>query len=197
MGTELVALARAALIVGADDDVPGYDRECRRGHACVFGPAWTDDSLAPGGHNGCDTRDDLLATTLKHVTYRPGTHNCVVLSGSFIDPYTAQQLTFSKAEAAKVQLDHIYPLKAAWSRGAATWTLTQRKTFANDPANLVVTSGRVNASKGDRTPGEWLPINRTYRCRYVLRFLQVASDYHLPISPADRDSALTLAPSCS
>lgn len=23
---------------------------------CVFGPAWTDDSSAPGSHNGCDTR---------------------------------------------------------------------------------------------------------------------------------------------
>lgn len=37
-------------------DVDGYDRSCKKGSGCVFGPAWTDDSSAPGSHNGCDTR---------------------------------------------------------------------------------------------------------------------------------------------
>lgn len=38
------------------EKVEGYDRSCKKGHGCVFGPAWTDDSTAPGSHNGCDTR---------------------------------------------------------------------------------------------------------------------------------------------
>lgn len=32
----------------------------RRG---AFGEAWDDDNGAPGGHNGCDTRDDILNLT--------------------------------------------------------------------------------------------------------------------------------------
>ena len=42
--------------VDALADVDGYDRSCKKGAGCVFGPAWTDDSSAPGSHNGCDTR---------------------------------------------------------------------------------------------------------------------------------------------
>jgi hypothetical protein len=38
---------------------PGYQRGCAAGQACSFGPAWTDSTTAPGGHNGCDTRNDI------------------------------------------------------------------------------------------------------------------------------------------
>ena len=46
---------------------PGYQRGCAPGQACSFGPAWTDDTAAPGGHNGCDTRDDVLRAQLADV----------------------------------------------------------------------------------------------------------------------------------
>jgi hypothetical protein len=35
----------------------------------AFGEAWTDDNDAPGGHNGCDTRDDILNRDLVDKTY--------------------------------------------------------------------------------------------------------------------------------
>ena len=35
--------------------IRGYDY--RR---AAFGDSWTDDTDAPGGHNGCDTRNDIL-----------------------------------------------------------------------------------------------------------------------------------------
>ena len=35
--------------------IRGYDY-----HRDAFGDSWTDDNPAPGGHNGCDTRNDIL-----------------------------------------------------------------------------------------------------------------------------------------
>src|SRR5664280_3577045 len=53
--------------VRARTKVAGYDRSCSLGHGCVFGPAWSDDTTAAGGHNGCDTRNDVLAGQLQDV----------------------------------------------------------------------------------------------------------------------------------
>jgi hypothetical protein len=46
-------------VIPARPHRPGYQRGCGAGQACSFGPAWTDDTSAPGGHNGCDTRNDV------------------------------------------------------------------------------------------------------------------------------------------
>ena len=35
----------------------------------AFGDAWDDNNDAPGGHNGCDTRDDILDRDLVDKTY--------------------------------------------------------------------------------------------------------------------------------
>ena len=36
--------------------------------------------------NGCDTRNDILARDLATETFKPGTHNCVVLTGVLAEP---------------------------------------------------------------------------------------------------------------
>ena len=35
----------------------------------AFGDTWTDDNSAPGGHNGCDTRNDILDRDLVDKTF--------------------------------------------------------------------------------------------------------------------------------
>lgn len=101
--------------------VPGYERALGAGQGCVFGPAWSDDVTVRLGHNGCDTRNDILSAQLTGVTYRPGTGNCVVLTGRLNDSYTGQVVQFTKDDAAAVQIDHVYPLSVAWDRGASQW----------------------------------------------------------------------------
>jgi hypothetical protein len=178
-------------------DLVGYDRDCGRGAGCVFGPAWTDDYDGPGGHDGCDTRNNVLQRDLTDKTFRPGTHDCVVISGTLQDPYTGRAIAFSKSAASDVQIDHIYPLAAAYRRGAGAWPLAKRIEFANDiDLNLWAVDGSANASKGDRTPGEWMPINGTIRCDYAARFLRVAIAYDLPITSADRTSIELVAQDC-
>ena len=148
--------------------------------------------------NGCDTRNDILSRDLVDVVYKPGTNDCVVLSGILHDPFTGETVPFTrKSEGYQpVQIDHIIPLAVAWSSGADSWPAEQRERFANDPANLQATT--ANQSKGDSTPSQWLPAGDAAACTYSTRYLEVAVDYALEISAADRsalDRALTRCPS--
>jgi hypothetical protein len=192
-GTAMLISAelRRIRVVATRPEVPGYTRD-------QFGQTWTDDHAGRGGHNGCDTRNDVLAVQLTAVQYRARS-SCVVIAGTLhADPYTGRRIEFRKADATKVQIDHLYPLARAWDMGAASWPLQRRVDFANDQAaNLLAVDGAANASKNDDGPGEWMPINRGYRCTYVLRYLQVARKYALPITAADRDAAQAITRSCS
>src|SRR4051812_44887969 len=67
----------------------GYDR-------VQFGPAWTDDNDDEYGHNGCDTRNDILRRDLNDITLDPSTHGCVVLAGRLSDPYTGKTIMFTR-----------------------------------------------------------------------------------------------------
>jgi hypothetical protein len=170
----------------------GYQRGCGHGQACSFGPAWTDDTTAPGGHNGCDTRNDLLAAQLTEVTYRAGSR-CVVTAGLLHDPYTGQTITFSKADAAAVQIDHLVPLALAWDLGADAWPLAKREAYANDEhVVLLAVDGPANEAKGDSGPADWMPANRTYRATYAVQFIAALTAYRLPVTRADK-TALTAA----
>jgi hypothetical protein len=174
----------------------GYDRVCTTGHGCVFGQPWTDRHNGTGGHNRCDTRDDVLAKQLVRPVLKPGSR-CVVISGVLDDPYTGRKITWAKASASIVQIDHVYPLALAWDMGADKWVPQRRIDFANDQdVNLLAVDGHANQAKGDSGPGDWLPINKGYRCTYVAGFLRVAIAYDLPITVADADSIRHTAQGC-
>jgi hypothetical protein len=172
-------------VVDTRPDVAGYDRDCGARHSCVFGPAWSDDVDVDGGHNGCDTRNDILARDLDELVVQPGTRGCLVLAGELHDPYTGATVSFDRAaDPAGIQIDHVFALAAAWDHGASTWTPQRRLDFANDPANLVATIGRVNQSKGDQTPQDWMPAHAP--CRYANAYLRVARLYALTITTSDQ-----------
>ncbi len=59
-------------------------------HRTAFGDSWTDDNPAPGGHNGCDTRNDILERDLVDKTY-VSISRCpsAVATGTLHDPYTS------------------------------------------------------------------------------------------------------------
>jgi hypothetical protein len=118
-----------------------------------------------------------------------------VIAGVLADPYTGATVTFRKASADEVQIDHLVPLAAAWSFGARRWTQQQRERFANDPLNLMATVRHANLSKGDSTPSQWLP-RPEFRCTYAVRYVQVSGAYRLAVSPADRSTLATLLRAC-
>lgn len=172
--------------------VPGYERDCTKGKACVYGPAWTDDYTGPSSHDGCDTRNNVLGQQLTGVQFKAGTRDCKVTGGTLADPYTGTSITFDPKKPAAIQIDHVYPLSRSWRAGAANWTLEQRKSFANDTAlNLIASDGPANQAKSDKGLDEWLPPNAAYRCEYAKKFLSVAAAYDLAVTTGDVAAART------
>lgn len=192
---QLEQLLASVRVVAARGHPGGYERGCTEGQRCVFGPSWTDDYDGPGGHDGCDTRNNVLSAQLTGVSFRPGTHDCVVTAGTLDDPYSGKRITFSKADAGDIQIDHVYPLAAAWDMGAVSWPLERRVRFANDiDVNLLATAASANQAKGDSTPSEWTP--RTNHCFYAGKYLTVAVQYDLPVTAADNAVLNDIARSC-
>lgn len=169
--------ALAALPVKGRAPTTGYDRT-------AFGQEWADVD-----RNGCDTRNDVLARDLADATFKPGTRDCVVLTGMLDDPYSGRTIAFARGEnSSAVQIDHVIALADAWQTGAQRWTPGKREAFANDPANLLAVDGALNQQKSAGDAATWLPPNRGYRCVYVVRQVRMKAAYGLWVTAAERDA---------
>jgi hypothetical protein len=165
----------------------------------AFGDAWTDDTDAPGGHNGCDTRDDILNRDLVDKT-NVRTKRCpdAVETGTLHDPYANATINFHRGAGIgeSVQIDHIVPLALAWDMGAYDWPIAERIRFANDPANLLAVSGQANEDKSDSQPGLWMPPNTAFWCQYAVQFIAVSRGYALPIDLVSANVLRQAAATC-
>ena len=183
-------------VVATRPQVPGYDRDCGPSDACSFGESWSDDTDAPDGHNGCDTRNDVLREQLTDVAYSRSSPGCDVVAGRLVDPYEGKVMEYA-TQGAQIHVDHLIPLAAAWDLGAAGWSQAERDRFANDTGvELVAVYSGANLSKGDSTPASWLPPLKAYRCTYVTRYLEAALAYDLPITAADANVIGAVARRC-
>ena len=160
----------------------GYDR-------ALFGQTWADTD-----RNGCDTRNDLLRRDLTDVVLQPGTRGCVVLTGTLSDPFSGNDIPFTRGQDSSddVQIDHVVALSDAWQKGAQQWTPGRRVAFANDPLNLLAVDGSLNAAKNDGDAATWLPPHRPSRCAYVARQVAVKARYGAWVTEAERDAARVL-----
>ena len=156
----------------------------------AYGDAWTDDTDAPGWHNGCDTRDDILNRDLVDTTH-VSIKRCpnAVETGILRDPYTNATINFRRGAGigASVEIDHIVPLALAWDMGAHDWPIAERVRFANDPANLLAVSGKANEDKADSQPALWMAPNNAFWCQYAMQYIAVSRVYGLPIDQASGD----------
>jgi len=180
-GTALAALA--LIRIKGRAPMTGYSRD-------QFGPAWKDVD-----HNGCDTRDDVLARDLVNLVRRDG---CVIASGTLNDPYTGSTIHFVRgiATSAKVQIDHVVALGDAWQTGAQGWDATRRTALANDPLELLAVDGPTNGQKGDGDAATWLPPSKAYRCAYVARQVAVKYTYGLWMTAAEHDAVARVLATC-
>jgi hypothetical protein len=183
-GTALAALE--ALDVKGRAPKTGYDRD-------QFGPAWADTD-----HNGCDTRNDILARDLQSEAFKPGTGDCVVTTGVLDDPYTATRVHFLRGQdtSTEVQIDHVVALSDAWQKGAQRLGATERTAFANDPLNLLAVDGPANMQKSDSDAASWLPGNKSFRCDYVARQIAVKANYDLWVTAAEKDAMARVLSGC-
>jgi len=165
----------------------GYSRD-------QFGPAWADVD-----RNGCDTRNDILARDLTGETFKPGTRDCVVATGTLADKYTGTTIRFVRGadSSSAVQIDHIIPLSLAWQTGAQQLSVEQRRQFANDPLNLMAADGAANSAKGDRDAATWLPPNKAFRCEYTARMTAVKAKYKLWVTQPEHDAIQDILAGCA
>ena len=183
-GTALALLG--TLVVKGRGPMTGYARD-------QFGAAWTDTD-----RNGCDQRNDVLRRDLRGIRLKAGTHGCVVLSGTLLDPYTGRTIAFTRGPgtSAAVQIDHVVPLADAWVKGAARWDVGTRTAFANDPLNLLAVDGPVNAAKGAGDAATWLPPAKGYRCAYAARQVAVKARYAVAVTAAERAALARILGTC-
>ena len=169
----------------------GYDRS-------LFGDAWSDDVTVDLGHNGCDTRNDILRRDLVPVEIKPGSNGCAVLSGTLHDPYSDAVVDFQRnsATSSPVEIDHVVALSDAWQKGAQEWDEAKRRNFANDPLELQATTAWINRQKGDGDAATWLPPNKSYRCTYVSRIVDVKAAYGLWVTQAEHDAISRILTNC-
>jgi hypothetical protein len=183
-GSALAALD--ALPVKGQAPKTGYSR-------AQFGPTWADVD-----HDGCDQRNQVLRRDLTDVAVKPGTRECVVLTGRLVDPYTGSAIGFTRGvkTSSLVQIDHVVALGDAWQTGAQQLSAEEREQFGNDPLELLAVSGRVNDQKKDSDAASWLPPNRAFRCAYVARQVAVKLRYRLWVTRAEHDAIASVLARC-
>jgi hypothetical protein len=174
----------AALPVKGSAPATGYDR------VGDFGTAWLDVD-----HNGCDTRDDVLARDLSDVV-RAGP--CRVVTGELLSPYTGAPVHFVRGDRTStlVQIDHVVALENAWRTGAQQLTQERREALANDPRNLLAVDQHSNAQKRSSDAATWLPASKAFRCTYVERQIAVKAAYDLWVVPAERSAMERVLAGC-
>ncbi|MGP9816866.1 HNH endonuclease family protein [Glutamicibacter sp. 363] len=172
-----------ALTVKGKAPMTNYKRE-------EFGQTWEDVD-----RNGCDQRNDVLARDLTNVIFKQGTRDCVVLSGTFKDPYTGETIEHVRG-GGKVDIDHVVALGQAWASGAQQLTEQERTWLANDPMNLMASDASANRQKGDKEASAWLPPNKSFRCEYVSRQIMVKSKYKLSVTKAEKNAMIVVLNSC-
>ncbi|MFM1985069.1 MAG: hypothetical protein RLZZ295_235 [Actinomycetota bacterium] len=158
-----------------------------------FGQTWADVD-----RNGCDTRNDILKRDLTAEVFKEKTHECVILSGTLIDPYSGETINFVRGNISsmEVQIDHVVALSNAWQTGAFKLSIKDRTAFANDPLNLLAVKGRLNSQKGDGDAATWLPPLKSYRCDYVSRQIAVKMKYKLWFTAPEKEAMVRILKSC-
>ena len=133
--------------------------------------------------NGCDTREEVLK---RDSTSKPQVdpYRCYVVAGDWYSPYDGARLS----DRGDVDIDHVVALKEAWDSGAWAWTESQRKAYANDMTDqrtLIAVTDRVNVSKSDKDPSNWMPPLRSYWCTYLGDWISVKARWNLSMDQSE------------
>ena len=175
--------------------VKGWDRQTDFSRY-RFGEPWSDDVNVEFGHNGCNTRDDILRRDLTQLVVRPGT--CYAQSGVLIDRYTGESIAFVRGpdSSEAIQIDHVVSLSDAWYKGARDWDEQRRRDFANDPRNLLAVGAKANFDKAFRDANAWLPPNPAFRCEFVALQIAVKAAYRLWVSANEKRARAAVLDHC-
>lgn len=133
--------------------------------------------------NGCDTREEVLKRdSISKPQVDP--YRCYVVAGDWYSKYDGKTLR----DRSDVDIDHVVALKEAWDSGAWAWSRSQRQAFANDLTDrrtLIAVTDRVNASKSDKDPSNWMPPLKSYWCTYLGDWISVKARWGLSMDQSE------------
>ncbi len=133
--------------------------------------------------NGCDTREEVLKRdSISKPQVDP--YRCYVVAGDWYSKYDGKNLS----DRGDVDIDHVVALKEAWDSGAWSWTESQRKAYANDLTDgrtLIAVTDRVNTSKSDKDPSNWMPPLKSYWCTYLGDWISVKARWGLSMDQSE------------
>jgi len=174
-----------SLTVAAPGTMDGYSRS-------QFGSSWldaTNNGWPAIPNSNCDVRQAALYREGTGVSYNSA---CDILSGSWLDAYTAVTLY----AISDVDIDHVVPLAESWRTGAAGWTAQQRTKFAHDKLVVLAVDDGTNQSKGDKGPHLWKPPNQAAHCLYAKRWIVIKSTYTLTVNPSEKTALQQMLTTC-
>ncbi|WP_051442109.1 excalibur calcium-binding domain-containing protein [Arthrobacter sp. H14] len=140
---------------------------------------------------GREGRDDILKRDLTNETFRAGTNECIVLTGTLAGPFTGAVIEFVRGndtspEVFKSIISSPYPMPGR--KGHNSWGRISAKRSPMTRLNLLAVDGPTNASKGDSDAATWLPPNKAFRCEYVALQTAVKAKYGLWMTQAEHDA---------
>lgn len=165
-GYDLIAFIRLNSVQGPledlDPSIPKYDRRYHFG-------GWR---IHKSREKCSRTREVVLFRQADPNVPVRTNENCRVLSGMWLDPYTGQIFT----NPLDLHIDHVVPLRHAYYAGAHAWRPALRCHYSNyiyNSFHLRAVYSRANMSKGDRTPDQYMPPNRSFRCEYLSDWMKI------------------------
>lgn len=174
-----VATLLATLDVQDEPARVGYDRD-------AFSH-WSDTD-----GNGCDAREDTLASQLLRDGVRSASDSCRIVSGTWVSIFDG---TTHSGSSSDLDIDHVVALAEAWDSGANTWSSSTRRRFANDPVHLIAVTASSNRSKSDRDLGEWRPVRSAW-CTVATITVETKAAYGLSVDPVERDAIAEMLDTC-
>ncbi len=120
---------------------------------------------------------------------------CVVASGTWLDPYTGKTFHIAK----QLDVDHVVPLKNAHESGAWAWSADRRREYANYleyEEHLLAVSASENRKKGAKGPDQYLPPDESLQCEYVRIWVKIKQEWELEISEAEGEAVEKILATC-
>ena len=154
----------------------------------AFGDAWDDDNDAPGGHNGCDTRDDILNRDLVDKTY-VSIKRCPGRGGHRHAARPVHQHHHrlpARRQGRRIGADRPHrPAGLRLGHGGLRLAGSRAAAFRQRSGQL---AGRRRArpirTRATLPPAQWMPPNTAFACQYAMQFIAVLRGYQLPVDQA-------------
>ena len=182
--TEIPAVVPEKLLRIAEvpPDLPSYDRDDWK--------HWVDED------KDCqNTRHEvLIEESLVKVAFKTDRKRQLA-TGEWFDPYTWETV----ADATRLDIDHMVPLKNAHNSGAWTWDKSRKAAFANEMSyadHLVAVTASANRKKGAKGPEAWKPTNKGYWCDDAVDWVRIKNYWDLSATEAEWGALKEMLDTC-